>query len=136
MAGQIGLRPETMRLVSDDWKVQLYQSWRNASSVLDALQGSLKDCLGAVVYIASKEIIGPNKTYRPNVWKICEDICRECLRVNGNVEAGIIDGIKVANKEELYGGYEDYETYREVMASQNIDVETIGDQSEEANIPV
>eukprot|EP00557_Chaetoceros_sp_GSL56_P012376 CAMPEP_0176480018 /NCGR_PEP_ID=MMETSP0200_2-20121128/2054_1 /TAXON_ID=947934 /ORGANISM="Chaetoceros sp., Strain GSL56" /LENGTH=881 /DNA_ID=CAMNT_0017876111 /DNA_START=145 /DNA_END=2790 /DNA_ORIENTATION=+ len=135
MAGQIGLKPETMKLVSDDWKAQLYQCWRNTSSVLDALQGSLKDTLGAVVYIASKEIIGPNKCYRLKVWEICENICRQCLRSNGSVQSGIIDGIKVSEKDELFGGYEDYETYREVMASQNIDVEAIGNETVRDNIP-
>jgi Predicted ATPases of PP-loop superfamily len=136
MAGQIGLRPETMKLISHDWKVQLRQSWRNASSVLDALQGSLKDALAAVVYIASKEVIAPNNSFRPKLWKVCENICRECLLSNGNIESGIIDGMKVTQKDELYGGYEDYETYREIMASQNIDVELLDNECEVNNRPL
>ena len=52
LADQIGLLPETMRLVSG-WNEGLKQSWKNASSVLDALGGDLSDTIGGVVYLGS-----------------------------------------------------------------------------------
>ena len=119
MAGQIGLNPGTMTLVDGGWRKQLYQSWKNAASVLDALEGSLKDVIGGIVYVGSEVV------KKSEVWEDCEKICRSCIEANGGISAGLVDETNESQNDELYGGFEDFETYREVMAAKNIDVDNI-----------
>lgn len=132
MAGQIGLNPGTMTLVDGDWIQQLYQSWKNAASVLDALEGTLQDMIGGIVYIGS-EIVKENGICQTKVWEACEKICRASVESNGGVIAGHVDETNENN--ELYGGFEDFETYREVMAAQNIDVDNMKQEQSTATAP-
>ena len=113
MAGQIGLVPNIMELVKGGWKKELVQCWKNAACVLDALNGSLDDILGCVVYINSVDV----ECDSVKVWEDVEKICKSQIRTNGGVVAGKVDG-RIINNDE-YGGYEDYETWKE-MESKNI----------------
>ena len=115
MAGQIGLNAGTMTLVDGGWANQLSQSWKNAASVLDALEGSLNDVVAGVVYIGSDVVLERNgkdmfSSIQNEVWKESEHISRESISQNGGIVAGLVDGIK--KNDELYGGYEDFETYK------------------------
>lgn len=135
MAGQIGLDPPTMTLKknkkmndsnshNDDIKnqieSQLIQCWTNAASVLDSLDsGSLKDCLGALVYISSSSssLLSDSDNYYQFQTKI-HSICEECIKTNGGLIPGFIDEVKLeeeGEEEEKFGGYEDEETYLEMM---------------------
>ena len=119
MAGQIGLNPGTMTLVDGGWIKQLNQSWKNAASVLDALESTLQDMIGGIVYIGSG-VVKEN-----GIWEACEMICRSCVESNGGLIAGHVDETNDSRNNELYGGFEDFDTYREVMAAQNIDVDNM-----------
>ncbi len=143
MAGQIGLNPGTMTLIDNSWKHQLVQSWKNAASVLDALEGSLSDSICGVVYIGSNVAIdccdgAKFSSLRSQVWDDCEALCRKSILSNGYIKAGYVDELKSPKSDELYGGFEDYETYKEVMGDDIVDAEGDGEapgQNEE-NIPL
>jgi enamine deaminase RidA (YjgF/YER057c/UK114 family) len=135
MAGQIGLSPGTMTLVDGGWKKQLYQSWKNAASVLDALEGSLKDVIGGIVYVGS-EVVKKNGMFQSEVWEDCEQICRSCMEANGGMSAGNVDETNASQNNELYGGYEDLETYREIMAAKNIDIDNMEIEHSTAESPL
>mmetsp|Transcript_10380 Transcript_10380/g.15624 ORF Transcript_10380/g.15624 Transcript_10380/m.15624 type:complete len:422 (+) Transcript_10380:608-1873(+) len=113
LAGQIGLVPATMKLVEGGWAKELSQCWKNAASVLDALEGSLKDVLGGVVYICSDIVGGGSES---EIWELAQRISRETIKQNGGITAGQIDQ-RTLNNVEQYGGYEDYETWKEMTAS-------------------
>lgn len=108
LAGQIGLDPPTMTLVDGGWRLQLKQSWTNAASVLDALGGSLADCLSGLVYISSDVASSDNA-----VWNEVSKICRQSLQANGGVSAGYVDE-NASDNSDKYGGYEDEGTWREM----------------------
>jgi diphthine-ammonia ligase len=122
LAGQIGLVPGTMQLIEGGWTEELAQCWKNAACVLDALDGSLKDVLGGVVYISSDVVIDKKDgqlAVRDQVWENACRISRQKVKENGGVIAGKVDERKMYdNDEEEYGGYEDYETWKEVMGSE------------------
>lgn len=122
-AGQIGLVPGSMKLVHGGWTKELAQSWTNAASVLDALEVTLNDVISGVVYLASDVVINSDGEMLNDVWSVSDEICRRSITSNGSILSGHIDDHE--GNEELYGGYEDYETYKEVMASQNINVDEI-----------
>ena len=113
LAGQIGLDPPTMQLVAGGWEAQLLQSWTNAASVLDALGGSLADCLSGLVYVAS-DVVMSNGLEDDSVWERAERLSRRALSENGGVAAGYVDEVRGKASEE-YGGYEDEGTWREMM---------------------
>lgn len=121
LAGQIGLIPGTMQLIEGGWSKELGQCWTNAANVLDALDGSLEDIVGGVVYICS-EVFDIGKR------SVCEEVCRICIdsiKCNGDVSAGRVDERKSHSGQELYGGYEDYETWKEMTGFE----ETIGEST-------
>ena len=120
LAGQIGLDPPTMTLVDGGWRAQLKQSWTNAASVLDALGGSLADCLSGLVYISS-DVVSQNDA----VWNEALKICRQSLQANGGVSAGYVDE-NVGDNSDKYGGYEDEGTWREMCKLEGND-ESSGD---------
>ena len=134
MAGQIGLNAGTMALVDGGWRPQLSQSWRNAASVLDALEGSCNDILGGVVYVGSSVVLDGSS----NVWQECERICRYSILKNGGIIAGRADEIKSSGEsDELYGGFEDYETYKEVMGIHDGEDEQVEEEKDaNATIPL
>ncbi len=140
MAGQIGLNGGTMTLVEGGWARQLSQSWKNAASVLDALEGSLDDVLAGVVYIGSDIILNRKDEnvhslfIQNKIWEVSERICRKSISQNGGIIAGLVDGIK--KNKELYGGYEDFETYQEVMGSQNIQGQEDENNDKSSKIPL
>ena len=109
LAGQIGLDPPTMKLVDGGWKSQLTQSWTNAASVLDALGGSLADCLSGLVYISSDVVSNDDA-----VWDEAVKLCRRSLQTNGGVSAGYVDETGGNGDDDKYGGYEDEGTWREM----------------------
>ena len=109
LAGQIGLIPGTMTLVEGGWSKELAQCWKNAACVMDALNGSLNDILGAVLYISSDVIKQNNER---EIWDLLIDISRTNIRSNGGVNAGRVDETKSSNDEEAFGGYEDFETWK------------------------
>ena len=113
LAGQIGLDPPTMKLVDGGWKSQLTQSWTNAASVLDALGGSLADCLSGLVYISSDVVSNDDA-----VWDEAVKLCRRSLQTNGGVSAGYVDETVGKGDGDKYGGYEDEGTWREMCKSQ------------------
>ena len=127
LAGQIGLVPGTMKLVEGGWVEELKQCWTNAASVLDSLEGggSLKDVLGGVVYLSSDVVVsseedggvGSSVVVDNGVLVRAERICKERLTENGGITPGHIDGTSphAGGDEELYGGFEDYDTWKEVM---------------------
>jgi len=139
MAGQIGLNAGTMTLVDGGWANQLSQSWKNAASVLDALEGSLNDVVAGVVYIGSDVVLERNgkdmfSSIQNEVWKESEHISRESISQNGGIVAGLVDGIK--KNDELYGGYEDFETYQEVMGSRKAEDEEVEKDNTSSSIPL
>ena len=150
LAGMIGLIPESMVLIESsevhvqDWEVQLYQSWRNAASVLDGLEdggGKLEDCIGGLVYFsldALKAVVSSTSSspdvniYRSkNPWYImhkkAEAVCRKAIADNGGITMGSVEGVAVSSTgldphlydEDgiLFGGYEDEETWREMTGA-------------------
>jgi len=108
LAGQIGLDPPTMTLIEGGWKAQLKQSWTNAASVLDALGGSLSDCLSGLVYMASGVVAEDD-----NAFDEAERLCRRALERNGGVIAGYVDDAAQTG-EDKFGGYEDEGTWKEL----------------------
>lgn len=133
-AGQIGLVPETMRLIEGGWKKQLEKSWENAASVLDALGVSLRSVISGIVYIGSDVVRNESNDIIGEIWNVCSHICHQSIDSNGLIIAGLID--ENIHEKELYGGYEDYETYKEVMAARNIDVDHIQDTASSTDIPL
>ena len=151
LAGMIGLVPQSMTLIQSseahvqDWEVQLYQSWRNAASVLDGLEdggGKLEDCIGGLVYFSlgalkdaftkTASSLHVGNTDRPkNPWHIlykkAQAVSSKAIADNGGIIMGSVDGVTVSSSgldpnlydEDgiLYGGYEDEETWREMTGA-------------------
>ena len=55
LSGQIPLNPETMLLVSDDFKLQIDQVFKNLASVAEAAGGTLNDAVKLHVYLTDLE---------------------------------------------------------------------------------
>jgi diphthine-ammonia ligase len=123
LAGMIGLLPGSMKLVDGGWTKELAQSWTNAASVLDALEVRLDDVISGVVYLASGVVRNSDGETFNDIWSVSNDICRSSITSNGSILPGHID--ENDDNKELYGGFEDYETYKEVMASQNVNIDEI-----------
>jgi enamine deaminase RidA (YjgF/YER057c/UK114 family) len=118
VAGQIGLVPATMTLVSESWSLQLKQAWKNLARVLDALDAtSLDHLISGLVYCSSKAI---QLSDLESLIQL-ESVCMEQLQSNGGVISGAIDSIN-KNHQELdpYDGYEDEETMREMTDSSSL----------------
>ena len=99
MAGQIGLKPETM-VLHDDWEDQLRQCWTNVANILDALDGgSLEHLLSGVVYVADHIYFRNSSTILQNL----ENICWRQMRRNGGVVAGRVDS---PNATEINANYD------------------------------
>jgi len=145
LAGMIGLVPQSMKLIQPtdseptSWEVQLYQSWKNAASVLDGLEdggGRLDDCLGGLIYfstdvlqslLVANDDTNEHKSFPWNkLWSTAQCISSNVLSNNANVLMGSVDGVvgdepptdadpSLYDKDGvLYGGYEDEETWREI----------------------
>jgi len=144
LAGMIGLVPQRMKLIqptdseTTSWEVQLYQSWKNAASVLDGLEdggGRLDDCLGGLIYfsadvlqsLVANDDTNEHKSFPWNkLWSTAQCISNNVLSNNANVLMGSVDGVvgeePPADADPslydedgvLYGGYEDEETWREI----------------------
>ena len=115
LAGQIGLVPETMVLRSS-WASQLEQCWKNVASVLDALNGgSLKEIFGSLIYV-SDAISQESK-----LLEIVESISKTQIRTNGSIIPGVIDSLQ--DDTEIFGGYEDQDTWEEMKTQEEIDAE-------------
>ncbi len=114
LAGQIGLVPSTMKLIDGGWSKELVQCWKNAACVLDALEGSLNDIIGGVVYISSVVY----NSQKEKIWELINQICIDEMSNNGGILAGNIDERKSPHENEEYGGYEDYETWRAMTGSE------------------
>ncbi|KAL3777311.1 hypothetical protein ACHAWO_005077 [Cyclotella atomus] len=149
LAGMIGLVPSSMKLIQStsddvaDWEMQLYQSWRNAASVLDGLEdrgGQLKDCLGGLVYfsfdaiktVAERSVFDEASSANKSeislrmLWSTAETICHKAVADNGGIQMGSVDGTAISSELDsnlydenglLYGGYEDEETWREIVGA-------------------
>ena len=115
LAGQIGLVPETMVLRSS-WASQLEQCWKNVASVLDALNGgSLKEIFGSLIYV-SDAISQESK-----LLELVESISKTQIRTNGSIIPGVIDSVQ--DDTELFGGYEDQDTWEEMKTQEEVDAE-------------
>jgi len=113
LAGQIGLRPETMTLQTS-WTLQLEQCWKNVAAVLDALNGgSLRDIFGSLIYISDKVY----KEEKPLA--LLESISKSQIRSNGSILPGKIDSLQ--DTSELFGGYEDEGTWEEMKSNEEVD---------------
>lgn len=112
VAGQIGLVPATMTLVSDSWHLQLQQAWQNLANVLDALKATALDHLiSGLVYVSSNTI---QLNDAESVMRL-ESVCMEQLSTNGGVHSGAVDSTSSKEQEgDKYDGYEDEETMREM----------------------
>lgn len=55
LSGQVGLDPESMELVSEDFKAQLHQVFKNLTAVCSAAGGSLDDIVKMQVYLLDME---------------------------------------------------------------------------------
>jgi diphthine-ammonia ligase len=121
VAGQIGLVPATMTLVSESWSLQLKQAWKNLARVLDALDAtSLDHLISGLVYCSSKAI----QLSDPETLIQLESICMEQLQSNGGVLTGTIDSINNNHQEvDSYDGYEDEETMREMTNTSSLIVD-------------
>ena len=148
LAGMIGLVPQSMTLIKPtcanvtDWEVQLYQSWRNAASVLDGLEGGggkLEDCLGGLVYLSAGALQSslvcsdgePSEAAInwERLWKTARSICCDAICTNAGVVMGSVDGAATSSPftpldpslydEDgvLYGRYEDEGTWKEMLGS-------------------
>ena len=145
IAGMIGLVPQSMTLIQpsftkinnhvQEWEVQLYQSWRNAASVLDGLEdggGKLNDIIGGLVYFSldalkaatCSEDKESNHLSWYSLWEKATNICNEAIIDNGGIVTGSVDGTATAGDPSLYdedgvlyGGYEDEETWREMTGA-------------------
>lgn len=117
LAGQIGLFPSTMKLIDGGWSKELVQCWKNAACVLDALEGSLNDIIGGVVYISSVVY----HSQKEKIWERINQICNDAMSNNGGVLAGQIDERKSSHESEEFGGYEDYETWKAMTGSEEIE---------------
>jgi enamine deaminase RidA (YjgF/YER057c/UK114 family) len=142
LSGMIGLIPQSMKLIKptsfdvNDWEVQLHQSWKNAAAVLDGLEdggGKLEDCLGGLVYFSAAALGSSMASYEMNepsipwqrLWKTAQSICSDALVTNAGVAVGNVDGFAATATDlgpnlhdedgVLYGGYEDEETWREIL---------------------
>jgi hypothetical protein len=92
----------------DTWTEQLEQCWVNVAHVLDALDGgSLKNLLSCLVYVSDQVYS------QGDAWTTVESICRHNILNNSSVVPGAIES--TASLETLYGGYEDEETWREMV---------------------
>lgn len=143
LAGMIGLVPQSMKLIqptdseTTSWEVELYQSWKNAASVLDGLEdggGRLDDCLGGLIYFSAdvlQSLVANDdsneKSFSWNkLWSTAQCISNNALSNNANVFVGSVDGLVGEEPPTdadpslydedgvLYGGYEDEETWREI----------------------
>ena len=107
VAGQIGLRPETMTLC-ETWTEQLEQAWVNTARVLDAVKNaSLENVVSGLVYVSTH--IFRQAGARDEI----EAICHRQRSCNGGVSAGAIDGS--SSQAPQYHGYEDEGTMKECM---------------------
>ena len=129
LAGQIGLDPPTMTLTEGGWKAQLKQSWTNAASVLDALGGSLSDCLSGLVYIGSDVVVEDDSAFDE-----AERLCRRALETNGRVTAGYVDDVAQTDTDK-FGGYEDEGTWKELCKVDTTEM-TNDNDSNKANLPL
>jgi diphthine-ammonia ligase len=117
LAGQIGLVPEIMVLRSS-WVSQLEQCWKNVASVLDALNGgSLKDIFGSLIYVSDAIFLESKLLER------LESISKTQIRTNGSIIPGVIDSLQ--DDTELFGGYEDQDTWEEMKSQEEIDAEGV-----------
>ncbi|GKY94695.1 hypothetical protein MPSEU_000434900 [Mayamaea pseudoterrestris] len=106
VAGQIGLRPETMTLRST-WTEQLEQAWINAARVLDAVKnGSLEHLIAGIIYVTDDVL------QESGALNEIEAISLQQMRMNGGVAAGAIDG---SFRTDSFHGYEDEGTMLECM---------------------
>ena len=55
LSGQIALDPETMLLISEDFRDQINQVFKNLSAVAEAADGSLSDIVKLNVYLTNLE---------------------------------------------------------------------------------
>lgn len=103
IAGQIGLDPPTMKL-KEGWIEQLKQCWTNLARILDALDGgSLDNLMSCLLYVSPKI----------TNWDLLRSICSEMVsKTNGHVVPGAVDSL--LSSSEMYGGYEDEGTWREM----------------------
>lgn len=108
IAGQIGLDPPTMTL-KEGWVEQLKQCWTNLARILDALDGgSLQNLVSCLLYV-SPEVID---------WNLAHTICSDMVwKTNGNVIPGSVDSL--ISSTEMFDGYEDEGTWREMTAQQS-----------------
>ena len=120
MAGQIGLVPATMEL-HPTWQLQLNQCWKNVAAVLDALDGgSMKNHLFSGMIYVSHSVYDEE-----GALSFIKSSSQSIIKENGGLAAGRIDG--VTDPSELYGGYEDEETWKE-MRDQREEISVENDQ--------
>ena len=109
VAGQIGLQPERMAL-RGSWSLQLEQSWKNAASVLDAVQNSsLHHLMSGLVYVASSLLANEQEK---TLATIC-NISQQQRKSNSGVLPGQVDD----NLPPDYEGYEDEGTMNECKSA-------------------
>jgi len=113
LAGQIGLKPESMTLQTS-WTLQLEQCWKNVAAVLDALNGgSLRDIFGSLIYVSDKVY----KEEKPLA--LLESISKSQIHNNGSILPGKINSLQ--DTFEMFGGYEDEGTWEEMKNNEEVD---------------
>jgi len=152
LAGQIGLDPPTMTLVScgdknrvESCKAQLRQAWRNAAAVLDAQSNvTLDHCLGALVYVNSDVMMPSNDDNNDApqhllLWNEVEDISAEAVAQNGGILSGFADGQGIHSNDSGEGefdGYEDEETAMEMQKQRAAAVDMDDGNDGKPKIPI
>ena len=137
------IQPPTSSNDVSSWEVQLYQSWKNAACVLDGLEdggGKLEDCLGGLIYFSADALeavcAADESQYKSGnsfpwqrLWQTAQCISNDAISTNAGVVLGSVDGLAADTATsdnldptlydedgELYGGYEDEETWREMSS--------------------
>ncbi len=89
-SGQIPLVPETMELVSGDFKASVHQVFKNLSAVAQAAGGSLKDIVKLNVYLTEMgnfpEVSEVMKEYYQAPFPARAVVCVKALPLNAPIE--------------------------------------------------
>ncbi|GMH78455.1 hypothetical protein TL16_g07806 [Triparma laevis f. inornata] len=108
LAGNIGLVPETMKIVEGGWEKELTLCFKNVASVLDSLNSELKNCFGVLVYVAKDAVEEGGES----CFSVIRRVVKEQVQCNGTIVKGQAEGLNEEEEEgEKWDGYEDEETW-------------------------
>ncbi|GMH54398.1 hypothetical protein TrST_g10535 [Triparma strigata] len=134
LAGNIGLVPETMKIVEGGWEKELALCFKNVASVLDCLNSDLGNCFGIVVYVTEDAVEGGEDCFA-----VIKEVARDQVKCNGTIVKGRAEGLSEEGEGEgeLWDGYEDEETWREITGGvSSEDVEIDGVDAVPMDIPI